>query len=118
MAVTVIALAPYRDGFARNATSTDASGCESIYDAPGSGISIYLEQVTISVGATMNVTIGAGETAGAVTSTIIGPIYFAAAGSVGPIRFSRPIKLAANTALTFDSSASGNVTIVAEGYVE
>ena len=120
MPISVNNLTPAKAGFAVNATSADFSGCEELKAAPGAGVSIYLTQIEISCVAAITVTIGAGETGGAVTTVLLGPFNFAAT-SGSPINLTfrgKGIKLAANTSLTVDSSAGGAVQIFAEGYVE
>ena len=103
-------------GFNANLTSDDLSGCESIVAAVA-GKSIYLERVALSFGAAITVTLGAGETGGAVTAVLVGPIY-GAANSTVELVFNRQIKLASATALVADASGAGNITIVAQGYIE
>ena len=119
MAITKNNLTPAGAGFAVNATSADASGCEELKAAPGSGKSIYLTQIGVSCVAAITVTIGAGETGGAVTTVLLGPFNFAAtSGSPVCLTFrDRGVKLTANTSLTVDASGAGAVQIFAEGYV-
>lgn len=103
-------------GFAVNATSDDASGCEELVAAV-TGKKIKLEKCTIHSAAAISVTIGAGETAGAVTSPVIGPVYMAANTSV-IFDFTRPIELAAATALVVDASGAGNICVFVQGIIE
>ena len=105
-------------GFVVNATSADLSGCESILAAQGSGISIYLTHISISSASAITVTIGAGETTGAVTQALVGPVEFVATGYTYDVVFLTPVNVGANTALTVDASGAGNVTIIAEGYIK
>ena len=116
MAITLVSNSVGKAGFSVNGNSADLSGCESLVAAV-TGKSIYLEKVAISFGAEITVTIGAGETTGAVTTVLVGPIYGAANTSIELDFSHRPIKLAAATALVADSSGAGNVTIVAQGFV-
>lgn len=119
MAYTATSLQPKTHGFAINAVSDDASGCEELLAAQGSGLSIVLRQVIVSCVAAITVTIGAGETAGAVTSPILGPLNFAAtSGSPVSVVFNPGIVLAANTALTIDASGAGAVCVFAQGDVQ
>ena len=124
MAITAVSLGVVGHGWAVNATSANMSGCEEILAAPAAG-SIVVEQIHIStVVKDLTVTIGAGATAGAVTTVVLGPIAFnaevTAAGYSNlahyAITFTRPIKLAATTALTIDASAAGVVQVFASGY--
>ena len=105
-------------GFVANGYSADWSSCE-IIKAAVAGKSIYLTAITISCVAAITVTIGAGETGGAVTNEVLGPFHFAAT-SGGPISmvFPKPLKLDAATALTADASGAGAVTIIAQGFVK
>jgi hypothetical protein len=115
MAITLVSNGVLKSGFSVNGNSADLSGCETLVAAVA-GKSICLERLAISFGAAINVTIGAGETTGAVTTVLVGPIY-GAENSTVELVFERPIKLAAATALTADASGAGNVTIVADGFV-
>lgn len=115
MAITLVSNGVSTSGFSVNGNSADLSGCETLVAAV-TGKSIYIDRLAISFGAAISVTIGAGETTGAVTTVLAGPIY-GAANSTVELNFKRPIKLAAATALTADASGAGNVTIVAEGFI-
>jgi hypothetical protein len=104
--------------FIINGVSADASGCEELKAAPAAGKSIYIESLTINNGANaISHTIGEGETTGAVTTALIGPIAMAANTSL-QWKFKRPMKLTAATALVIDSSGAGAVCVFAEGYIE
>lgn len=116
MAITLVSNTVDRHGFCVNGNSADLSGCEELV-AGVSGKSIYIERVIVSFGAGLNLTLGAGETGGAVTTVLVGPIYGAANATV-ELNFTCPIKLAAATALVADASGAGNVTIIAEGFVK
>lgn len=105
-----------RAGFVVNATSADLSGCETL-KAAVTGKSIYIERIYIISNTAINYTIGAGETSGGVTTILLGPVY-SAANSATPLIFTRPIKLAAATALTADASGAGAVTIIIQGYIK
>lgn len=116
MAITLVTNSVKNYGFVANGTSADLSGTETLVAAVA-GKSIYVERLVINFGAAVNVTIGAGETTGAVTDVVIGPVY-GAANSTVDMKFDRPVMLAAATALVADASGSGNVTIVVQGHVE
>ena len=103
-------------GFVANGYSADWSGCETL-KAAVAGVSIYIEKIHISPLADEIVTIGAGETAGAVTTTLLGPLHVLAQTTTTLV-FTRPIKLAAATALTADAAGAGAITIVVQGYVK
>ncbi len=125
MAITKVALLVSRKGWALNAYTADASGCEELQAAPTAG-SLYLTQISVLCADKITVTIGAGETASAVTTVILGPLTFntevtAAGYMVGTqynITFLDPIKLAATTSLTVDASGAGAVQVFAAGYTE
>jgi len=117
MAITVVESTVGGNGFALNGTSADLSGCEALKAAPGASRYIYIESIVISCAADATISIGAGETTGALTTVIIGPITFKAAGGNNlTLDLKRPIKLAANTALCVDGDA-GVAAIFIEGYV-
>lgn len=117
MAIAVTTPTPGKFGWIINATSADASACEELKAAPAAGLSIILDHLTINVGAdAISVTIGAGETAGAVTTALIGPIAMAANTSL-QWDFPSGLVLAAATALTVDASGAGAVCIFARGRV-
>lgn len=104
--------------FIINGVSADASGCEELKAAPGAGKSIYINRLTVNNGANaLSHTIGEGETTGAVTTALIGPIAMAANTSI-QWNFKPPMKLTAATALVIDSSGAGAVCVFAQGYVE
>ena len=111
------ALQPATRGFAVNYTGSDVSACVEVLAAPGAGVSHYLKKVLINVQAEIDVTIGEGKTATAVTSTILGSLGMSANSTI-VYEFVTPIKLAANTALTLDASGAGILTVFVEGYTE
>lgn len=105
-----------RAGFVVNAYSADFSGCETI-KAAVTGKSIYIERIYINAHDAETITFGAGETGGAVTATVLGPIS-APADDVVSIVFTRPIKVTAATALTLDASSNGDVLVIVQGYIK
>jgi len=117
MAISKVSNTVDRAGFCVNFNSADISGCEELVAAV-SGKSIKVERLELSFGAAINVTLGAGETGGAVTTTLVGPIYGAANGFVSLNFEKRPIVVAAATSLTMDGSGAGNITGVVSGYIE
>ena len=122
MAIAVTTPSPARLGFILNATSADASACEELKAAPGAGLSIVLDHLTINNGANaISITIGAGETGGAVTTALLGPISFAANTSlqfdfhdVFPVQ---GLILPSATSLTVDTSGAGAICIFARGRI-
>ncbi len=118
MAISVVTPTPNKFGFILNATSADASGCETL-KAAFAGKSIILDSITINSGAAITVTIGEGKTDTSVTTALIGPVSMAANTSVHYDFAGRGgIKLTAATALTVDTSAGGVICITAHGRVE
>jgi len=103
-------------GFIKNATSADASATEEIHAAVA-GKQIKIRQLTINSGAAITITIGEGETAGAVTTALIGPISFAAGRAMQWV-FSPALELTAATSLTVDASGAGAICIFVQGSVE
>ena len=101
--------------FACNVRSDDISGCETIKAAPGAGKRLIITQAIISSAGAITITIGEGETAGAVTTAIWGPVTFAANQCI-PWIFKHPVVLTVNTALTCDASGAAVVNIFIEGY--
>ena len=116
MAITLISNNVETHGFLVNGNSANLSDCEELVAATA-GKSIYVERLAISFGAAITVTLGAGETAGSVTTVLVGPLY-GAANSTIELTFTRPIKLAVNTALVVDGSGAGNVTITCQGFIK
>ena len=116
MAISVTTPTVGKFGFALNATSADASGCE-VLKAGAAGQSIVLDHLTINNGANaISVTIGEGETDSAVTTALIGPIAMAANSSI-QWDFPSGIVLTAAAALTVDASGAGAICIFAHGRV-
>jgi len=116
MAITLVTSNVEKVGFVANGNSADFSGTEELVAAV-TGISIHVERLAISSNAAITLTLGAGETGGAVTTVVIGPVY-AAANSFQELAFTRPIKLAAATALVVDASGAGAATVVVQGYIK
>ena len=118
MAKTLTELQSARRGFINNINSADFSGTEELVPAVASK-SHYIASLYISCVSAINVTIGAGETAGAVTAVLLGPYYFAAtAGSPINLSFNPPIKVDSATAIVADASGAGATTINIQGYTE
>ena len=117
MAITVNSPSPAKAGWIHNATSADASGCEEIKAAGGAGTEHVIEHVVISSDSAISVTLGAGETGGAVTTALIGPVTFAAGQSIEWFFLGRTggLKVGANTSITVDASGAGNVCVFVEG---
>ena len=116
MAITLTASNPKGAGFIANGNSDDFSGTEEIVAAV-SGKKIMLLQVTISSNAAITISIGAGETGGALTTLIVGPIYMAANSNMN-IDFAESVALATATALCVDASGAGAATVICRGTIE
>ncbi len=107
MAISVTTPACGKFGFILNATSADASGCEELKAAPGAGTSIIVDHLTINNGANaISITIGEGDTGGAVTTALLGPIAMAVNSSL-QWNFRHGMALTAATSLTVDASGAG-----------
>lgn len=119
MAIAITTPTPGKFGWIINATSADASGCETLKAAPGAGLSIIVDHITINNGAagTQDITIGQGVAAGAVEVALIGPISMAVNDSV-QWNFPQGMVLAANKALTVDSADTHNLMIFAYGRIQ
>ena len=117
MAINVTSPSPRSSGWIKNANSADASGCEEIIATPGVGKSLVIEHMVISSDSAISITIGEGETTGAVTTALIGPVTFAAGQSMSfPVTGrTQGIKLTANTSLTVDASGAGNINVWVQG---
>lgn len=115
MAIT-ISSSGCKQGFIVNGYSADASGCEEIVAAVV-GKRIKLAFIACNAGATITVTIGAGETAGAVTKALVGPCSFTAHKTCN-LCFNPRLELPVNTALVIDASGAGNVCVLAQGVIE
>lgn len=107
-----------KSGFILNATSADASGCEEL-KAAVSGKKIKVRHLTISnnsVG-TLALTIGAGETGGAVTAALLGPVSLLT-GQTMQWNFNPDMEVTAGTALVVDADGAGAICVFAQGEVE
>lgn len=110
---------PGKFGFILNATCSDASACEELKAAPAAGTSIIIDHITINNGATgaQSITIGSGETGGAVETALIGPIAIAASTSI-QWDFPYGLVLAAAKSLTVDSDDTHDLMIFVQGRVQ
>jgi hypothetical protein len=95
------------NGFIINATSADASVCEELKAAPATGLSIFVDKLTINSTLAISVTIGEGETTGAAASST--QFDFSQVGG---------LKLTAATSLTVDASGAGDICITVIGRIE
>jgi hypothetical protein len=118
MAISITTPSPGKFGWIINAISGDASGCEELKAAPAAGLSIIIDHLTINNGAgAQSITIGAGKTGGAVTTSLIGPIAMAANTSL-QWDFPSGIVLTPATSLTVDSTSNSALCVFASGRIE
>jgi len=119
MAISTATLTVDGRGFTVNATSADASGCEVVVPAQGSGVYIYLTHLVLACASTITATVGIGETTSAVTTAILGPVPFNITGT-GPVDvwLNPPVQCTANSSLTLDTSGAGNICLLVQGYIE
>ena len=115
MAITLATNYVSGAGFINSGYSADWSGCETLVAAVASK-SIYIEKINIISVGTATFTFGAGETDGAVTTTVLGPIY-SPGYIVIPLEFTRPLFITAATAFTVDATAAEGATIIVQGYI-
>ena len=115
MAITKTTPSVATHGFIVNAVSSDASGCEEVLAAVA-GKQIKIRFLSISSDAAISITIGEGETGGAVTTALIGPVPF---GANQTLRwyFKPYLVLTAGVALVVDTSGPGNICIVVQGVI-
>jgi len=120
MAITVTNPGPAKAGWFINATSADASGCETLKAAPAAGTAIIIDHLTINNGSggAQSITIGQGKTGAAVTTALLGPVAMAANTSLTWTFLNGGLKLADATALTIDSSSNTDLSVFASGRVE
>jgi len=119
MAITSNTIQVVPKGFVVNATSADFSGTEELVAAPGAGKFIHLTRIVVITASAITVTIGAGETGGAVTAVLLGPsIAFTAAIVPWVTEFNPAVRLDVNTALVVDASGAGAVNIFVQGYIK
>ncbi len=119
MAITIATPSPAGFGWIINATSADASGCETL-KAAVAGKSIVVDHLTVSTGAAITVTIGMDESGGAVETALIGPVSMAANTTLTWDFGSWPtfgMKMTAAKSLTIDSSGAGAICVFARGRV-
>lgn len=115
MAITLTSnsVSPY--GFLVNGHSADWSGSETLVAAVA-GKSIYIERIYINAHDAEIFTFGAGETGGAVSAVVLGPIS-CPADDVVELVFTRPLKVTAATALVVDAVGAGDATIIVQGFI-
>ena len=119
MAINITTPAVGSFGFFANGTSVDLSDVEELKAAPVAGLSIYIDYLTISSGAAIDVTIGEGETTpGAIDTVLLGPITFAEGQCIQWTFLNGGMKLTAITSLVVGASGAGDVCVFASGRVQ
>lgn len=116
MAITLTTNPVSGGGFIANGYSTNWSGCEEIVAAV-SAKSIFIERIYLNSEGTDTFTFGAGETGGAVTTTILGPIYSPGYVLMEMV-FTRPLQVTAATALVVDANGATAATIIIQGFIK
>jgi hypothetical protein len=93
--------------------SSSALTDASVHAAPGAGLSLYVTDIVVSIGAATAFNIFFEEG----TTTVLGPYYLEAVNGRGlAIHFGTPKKITANTALTVTTSAAIAHAIDITGY--
>lgn len=96
-----------------NFSNADVSGCEDVVAAVA-GSTHYIKKILVTASSAITVTIGSGETTGAVTTALLGPIPFSASGFCHEVDLGRRgIKCTPGEAVTVDASGAGVVSVVA-----
>ncbi|MFH1616467.1 MAG: hypothetical protein ABIG61_15440 [Planctomycetota bacterium] len=116
MAITLKTNSVSGAGFIANGYSDDWSGCETLVAAV-TGKSIYIERIYINAHDAEIFTFGAGETGTAVTTVVLGPLS-CSADTVIELVFTRPLFITAATAFVVDATATGDATIIVQGYIK
>jgi len=118
MAITVTNPGVGKFGWFLNATSADASLCEESKAAPAAGLSIIIDNLTISTDAAITITIGSGEAANACETVLLGPVPFAINQCIQWNFLNGGMVLASGKSLTVDTSGAGNINVFASGRVQ
>jgi hypothetical protein len=120
MAITLNTSQVATSGFCVTGTSADASACEELVAAPGTGRFIILQHLTISNGSggTQSITVGAGEAANDCEAVILGPFSMLASTQLQFNFYGGGTSLPANKSLTVDSNDTHDLTIFAQGVIK
>ena len=78
------------------------------------GSVIYVTSLVVSVGSASNVVIGNGGT----SLPILGTLFFSANGGVAAMPIDPPIRTSSGSALVYQQSANGPMSIMASGYID
>lgn len=99
-----------------SAYSADASGCETLKAAPGTGLYLYVTKLMVMADVGITVTIGEDESSSAPV-TVYFTLPFAGGGPVVFDFTNSPITIGdANSAFVVDANAAGDVYVYAEGW--
>jgi len=120
MAQLTVHQLPSGSDFVYNYWVADASGCEDVLAAVA-GSSHYIRKISIVCSADATVSIGSGNAGAGLTTTLLGPIPFHAAGGCQVVfDFGKlGIKCTEGEAIAIDASADatagGGISVVVEG---
>ena len=105
-----------KQGFIKNATSADVSGCEVIHAAV-SGKKIKIRHLTVNSTSAIAITIGEGKTTTAVTTALLGPLEYGAL-ETKQWDFWPLLELTEGESLTVDADGAGVICVFVQGVVE
>ena len=117
MAITLTDPGVVKFGFHLDANSVDVSACETLKAAPGTGKSIVVDYIRLNSTDAISLTIGEGAAAGTIDTILIGPVAFAALGTMEWKFGNGGMKLTANTLLLIDGGA-GVINCFVSGRVQ
>jgi len=111
MAISATSLNPDGFGWIVNADSANASGTEELKAAGGAGVSHYIEYISLTSKVAITATVKASSV------EIFGPVEFTTSGGQIDIRFTRPVKVAANEGIDLLAD-SGQISCLIYGYTK
>jgi hypothetical protein len=118
MAISTQSLAVDPDGWAVNATSSDASGGEELEAAPGTGKRLILQELYLSANQSAAAIIDSRASATATITRMAGPILLQLRhGNVGR-QYIRGVKALVNEAIFITSSGSSYINVYASGVIK
>ena len=117
MAISKQSLKVTPDGWAVNATSSDASGGEEFEAAPGTAKTLVLQEIAFNTSSAVSVIVDSRASATATVTRMLGPIAVAAETLAYEKQFIRGIRANTNEALYITTSASATVNLYAGGVI-
>ena len=119
MAISITTLPVGSFGFMLNSTSANVSACEVLLAAPGTGLSIYVDQLIINSTDAIGISFGEGESVpGTLDTTLIGEIQFAALATLSwDFRSRGGLKITANTLIGIDADGAGVINCFVSGRI-